>query len=477
MDFIIDFLSRQPFLALLFVAALGYGIRSINVKGFSPGILAGAIALWSLVRLTNESWRSSRRRLSMLMLAASLAATVPATAQQATDSLSAAKKEAATQPATVNYFFPDLGAKALVHDGKKFWIKPIFAFVGDYTWFSQDDASITQVDTQDNTGELRAGRLGGTIRSKGKLGLEFYTTVDFQEKRTREEETFTLQDLQLRIPIGQITVTLGKQKEPGSYELTTLVLTLPQQERILLAFFPTRQIGIKAEGPLDGDRMTWGVGVFNDWLETGSSFSKNSTVFTSRLTRLMWQSPDMNDYLHMGVAWRRVGSDDGMMRFSARPESNVTDKYVDSKDFAANKSQELSLQGLVSLGRFSILAEYFGSWVDSPENGDPFFSGYYVAGSWFVTGDKRPYVRSAGGAGFVTPKNRFGAVELVLKYSHLDITDGLIEGGVLSKWHYGVNWWASAQWKVGLSYGNADLDRDNLQGNTKMLLTRLQWLW
>jgi phosphate-selective porin OprO and OprP len=48
---------------------------------------------------------------------------------------------------------------------------------------------------------------------------------------------------------------------------------------------------------------------------------------------------------------------------------------------------------------------------------------------------------------------------------------------VLDKWHFGLNWWASTQWKVGLSWGDADLDKEGLVGNTKMLLLRLQWLW
>jgi phosphate-selective porin OprO and OprP len=48
---------------------------------------------------------------------------------------------------------------------------------------------------------------------------------------------------------------------------------------------------------------------------------------------------------------------------------------------------------------------------------------------------------------------------------------------VLDKWHVGVNWWASAQWKFGVSYGYADLDRAGLRGITSMVLTRLQWVY
>lgn len=79
--------------------------------------------------------------------------------------------------------------------------------------------------------------------------------------------------------------------------------------------------------------------------------------------------------------------------------------------------------------------------------------------------------------GGIVPTHRHGAWELVGRYGYVDLVDGAIDGGVLSHWYVGLNWWASAQWKVGVSYGNADLDRDNLEGNTQMLLARMQWLY
>ena len=94
-----------------------------------------------------------------------------------------------------------------------------------------------------------------------------------------------------------------------------------------------------------------------------------------------------------------------------------------------------------------------------------------------LTGESRPYVRSGGYAAGVRPARRVGAVELVAKYSRVDLRDGGVDGGVLGKGHYGISGWASAQWKLGLSYGDADLDRGGRRGNTKMLLSRVQWLW
>ena len=116
-------------------------------------------------------------------------------------------------------------------------------------------------------------------------------------------------------------------------------------------------------------------------------------------------------------------------------------------------------------------------WVDAPESGGPHFSGTYVTASWVVTGESRPYLRALGYAGGIVPTRRHGAVELVARYSHVDLSGGPVEGGVLDKWHFGANWWASAQWKIGVSYGDADLDKYEVRGNTRMLLWRMQWMY
>jgi phosphate-selective porin OprO/OprP len=383
----------------------------------------------------------------------------------------------AQTPAPVNYFFPDLPSQALVHDGTHFWIKPIFAVVGDYTTFSQDDVSLAQVGTQDNTAEMRAVRLGVTIRSKDRLKWYFYLTTDYQEHRTREGAILQVYDLGIGIPLGPAKVFIGKQKEQFAYEMVGLSVVLPQQERVLLPFFVSRNIGVNFSGQLAGGRVDWSAGAFNDWLTKDASFSKTATDYVGRLSALAWESANKTEYVHVGVGFRSVGADDGSMRFAGRPESNVADKFTDTKSFAASQARELSLEGLWSYGRFSVLGEHIGAWVDAPASGNPFFSGYYLGGSWVVTGESRPYVRAGGFAGGIKPERRFGAVELVAKYSHVNLTDGPIDGGVLSKTHWGINWWASAQWKIGFSYGDADLDKAGLRGNTKMWLTRIQWLY
>ena len=122
-------------------------------------------------------------------------------------------------------------------------------------------------------------------------------------------------------------------------------------------------------------------------------------------------------------------------------------------------------------------AEHIDAWVDAPESGDPHFTGAYATVAWVVTGESRPYIRSLGYAGGITPTGRLGAIEIVVRYSHLDFNNGSIEGGELDRWGLGANWWASAQWKVGISYGDAGLDKYGVRGNTRMLLVRLLWMY
>ena len=392
----------------------------------------------------------------------------------ATDSAPAAE---ASPPISPDYLLPDLPAGSLVHEGRGLTIKPIIAIVVDYTAFEQDESSLEQVGKQDDALDLRAIRLGAFVRSKGKLGWTFTFTTDYQEKRTRDDQVWQMYDVKFDIPISPMKLTVGKQKEAFVFDMVGLMPQLPTQERILSPFFVTRNIGLQFSGPLAGERMTWAAGIFNDSLETEHSLRTTATDYTIRVTGLPSVSSDNRNYLHLGLGLRQAGSDDGSMRFSGRPGSNVADKYLDTGSFIADSATMLSLEAVWSQAPFMLLAEHIEGWVDAPESGDPHFAGSYLTASWVVTGESRPYLRNKGYAGGIVPSGRFGAVELAVRYGHVDLADGLVDGGILSHWSFGVNWWTSAQWKVGLSYGNADLDRFNLNGNTKMLLLRTQWMY
>ena len=99
------------------------------------------------------------------------AADSPTAEEQATGEKSEDSAPATAPAGPPDYFFPDLPAPTLVYNGRYFLFKPIFAMVGDFTAFDQDDASLAQVGEQEDEQEVRAARLGFYLRSKGRLAV------------------------------------------------------------------------------------------------------------------------------------------------------------------------------------------------------------------------------------------------------------------------------------------------------------------
>ena len=376
------------------------------------------------------------------------------------------------------YLIRDASPKLVYFENKYFTFQANFGVLADYTFVGQDAKSRAQVGPQASKFDLRAARvvLAGLI--KFPRPWTYFFMGDVNELRKQGDRVVDALDLYVSIPLWKkARVRVGKQKEPFIYEMIGDSANLPQAERMLNAFFENRNVGIRYMDNWAKDKISFSFGVYNDWFQNGNSFKKSGTQFAARLTGLPVESRKKKEFLHLGVAYRYNGADDGTMRFKGRPESNVTDYYVDTGNFEAKRANELAFEALYNRGSFSVLTEYVKAWVESTQYENPSFSGAYIIGSYVLTGETRPYDKLVGYARRVIPKSRWGAVEVVGRFGYLDIDDTLIKGGKLKKWYVGVNWWASRQWKASVGYGIANLDKSNITGQTRMLITRLQWIY
>jgi len=346
----------------------------------------------------------------------------------------------------------------------------------DYTHFDQDAASLGQVGKQESQWQARASRLmaHGTLGSDYKVG--YLVAAEYKGFDSDPTEYWSLTDFSLAFPIGgpATKLTVGKTKETFSYEMVGDAANLPQQERVLSPFFVSRNVGAKLSHVFGEDhRMTFSAGVFNDgWLK-GESADKGTHV-TARVTGLLFDQPGDKRFLHLGLSGRYVGADNDVLRYRGRPETNVGDYYVDTGDLRASHARHLGLEMLWNEGPFSVLAEHHRAQVSASASGNPEFSGYYVTASWIVTGETRPYDRTVGYARRIVPEHSGGAVELVARYSHVDLDDGVVTGGTFNRSQFGVNWWATRRWKFGLDWGRTKLDRFGTTGTTDSVLARAQ---
>ncbi len=375
---------------------------------------------------------------------------------------------------------PDSAGTYTSHDGRAFSARFAMVALVDYNWFVQDDASKEQVGEQKDQWDVRTWRLMARGQMKFAHPIDYFVSVEIKGRdhvQGDDDSKWGFTDFEVSTllgPLGQLRV--GKIKEPFVYEMVGDAANLQQQERALSPFFASRGIGVRLGRPFLEDRMSWSIGWYNDWWIADQSFEKSGNNFGGRLTALPYWV-DSGHYLHVGVAGRYVGADEGTLRFRGRPESNITEYYVDSGSFDGDRARELGFEGVWGRGPFMLSSEYARAWVTAPGSQNPRFWGAYVVASYVLTGEHRPYDQSVAYARRVMPSSKWGAWELVGRYSHADLDDQSIDGGIFSRATVGLNWWATRRWKFGFDYGLIDHDRLGLSGRTDAFHWRFQWIY
>ncbi len=355
-------------------------------------------------------------------------------------------------------------------------------------WWSQNDASRNQPGVGDITefdgGSIRAFRFGlnGQLNFARPWHYSFWIATNSFDADFDEDDTddFTAFDYRLDIPLAKrLTLSIGKQKEPISLSRLMTLTWNPMQERAAAvnSMLTSRNIGIALSGYASDQRVTWAGGAFNNWIDSDESFSDNANQFVGRATWLPMLSSDESSLIHLGVAVRYDDAKQGL-RYKSVPEVRDAPLFVDTGLFDANSSKLVNLEASWRKGPFWILAELTRNEIDAPGLGNPTFSGYNIAGSWAVTGEMRPYNRKNGVFGAL-PVTRdvdhggHGAVELALRWSEIDLTDGLMDGGEMQVAMAGVTWWASPSFNVSLNYQNIWNDKSGSKGQAGGVVIRM----
>jgi phosphate-selective porin OprO/OprP len=349
----------------------------------------------------------------------------------------------------------------------------------DYTTFDQDARSKEQVGNQQDELEARSLRLSARGHFELFRTWNYMLSYEYKGFDQTSLDDWNTTDFRISTVLGPKlgTLTLGKIKEPFVYEMVGDAANLPHNERLLSPFFRSRNDGATIGNAVFDQRATWVVGWYNDWFTQGTSWSDSGNDFAGRITVLPVWSGDGAHYLHLAASARYYGAVDDQLRYKGKPASNVADDYVDTGKVPGDHAWHTGVEALWNHGGYSVLAEYVRADLSTRDESDPTLDGWYVTGSWVLTGEHRPYDRKAGYARRILPQGRWGAVELIARLGRVDLDDGVVRGGTMDGWWAGVNWWANNRWKASIGYGNIDLDRFGVTGNTKTLLTRLQWIY
>ena len=265
-----------------------------------------------------------------------------------------------------------------------------------------------------------------------------------------------------------VKIKMGNHKEPFSLEELTSSKYITFMERGLPnAFSPGRDTGISASS--HGDKWGAQAGFFFDGVDNDDSPDAQGWGATGRLH--IAPLLDDNRVVHLGAAASYRGDGGDEIRFRERPESHVTStRLVDTGDIDNYSGQTLlGAEAAAVFGPFSVQGEYIQTSVDIDGPGsDLDFSGWYVFGSYFLTGEHRPYKASSGTFGRVKPKSivgkgGHGAWEVAARYSSIDLDDSGVDGGKEDNITLGLNWYATPNIRFMANYVHASTDPSSVE--------------
>jgi phosphate-selective porin OprO/OprP len=376
-------------------------------------------------------------------------------------------------------------------NNKKFSIAFGGGVLLDRTEFNQDGNSELQVGslTEYDTGEVRTLRagLGGHVLIFGKPWK--YTLVGANRAFDRGFNTSTSEewlwyDWAIGIPVfGSAELKVGKQKENISHDRLSLLVDQQFMERaaVLDALLPSRNTGATlADDALDG-RMTWSLGAFTDMFGDRDAPFQDSNQYIARVSAVPYVNADTEILIHTGAGYRYSDADSGIVRFKTSPEAYFSPDFVDTGELSASRLSTISLEGGYRQGPIWLMGEYVGTDVSSSQYENPYFDGFHVTGAWAITGEVRSYNYRKGIFTKLTPERDVisggpGAWEAVVRYSEVDLTDGLVDGGDMSRISLGMNWYATSAFKATAEYGWVDLDRFGISSTTRVLQMRMAFL-
>jgi len=333
-------------------------------------------------------------------------------------------------------------------------------------------------------GEIRGFRLGavGTINFEKPWVYTIFGATNAFDKgfEIEQQEDFTMFDYRLDIPIFKnANVSVGNQKEPISLERIMPMTNISMQERTSVsdAFLPSRSFGVVVSGIGASQRMTWAGGLFNNWVNLSGGLRDNATQYTGRVTWLPMISDDESNLVHVGLGLRHDDGKNGL-QFLTEPEFNKSPTFVDTGTIDSDGAEWVNLEAAWRKGPLWINAEYVDVGVDSPTFGDLDFSGYHASATYTLSGEMRTYNRKSGILGQVpvaktVNQGGWGAWELGVRYSTIDLTDGPVDGGEMDIWSFGIKWKLTPVFVVDANYRYITLDRSGFESSSDGFLIRI----
>lgn len=371
------------------------------------------------------------------------------------------------------------------------------AFQADTGYFMQDPNSMISYGHIANGADFRRARLGAKGAITENVNYAFQMDFGFFGRPTFTDVYVE----QTNIPyLG--TVRIGQWKQPFSLEVVSSYRYTTFMERSVLfqPFDAFRRLGIGFYDNAEDLSSTWAASVFASGQDQfGNTLFENQTssgAFTNinmggvgTAERFTWvpywdECTKGEDYLHLGVGHYFNAPPGQTTSFRTIPElyigqaanvlnggssfqqtpggANGTPFFVNTGALPVNFFNVLGTELLWVRGPLSLQSEGMVNFV-TQSGTTAVLPGFYAQVGYFLTGEHRPYDRKLGQIDRVIPFKNFsfnkdgcntgmGAWEIAGRISHLDLNDKSIQGGTITDFTAGLNWYVNPNVKLVLNY-------------------------
>lgn len=161
--------------------------------------------------------------------------------------------------------------------------------------------------------------------------------------------------------------------------------------------------------------------------------------------------------VHFGLSYeyRDVGGDHEWS-VARRLESSLVPPLIGAELDDVATTNTVGVEAAMMFGPVLMQGEYLYSSVERSDLPDPGFDGFYAQASWVVTGERHRYSRSLATFGGVRPRSRWGALEVGVRYSTLDLTDSGVLGGEADNFAFVTSWWIRENVRFLFNYVRVD---------------------
>lgn len=250
-------------------------------------------------------------------------------------------------------------------------------------------------------------------------------------------------------------------------------------------------LGLTARNHTDNERVTWQYGVYRPSV-TVFGIGINKFEWGGRVTALPVYADDGRLLVHVGMGTLNGELVQNQLRVRARPLLRNGPGYanpvlVDTGDMPGSRQYTIAPEFAAVFGSWTFQAEWTGQFLTqatpsgSANQGTMLFQGGYAELLYFLTGEYQSYNKADGAFGRVVPNRNlrfkrgegcsgWGAWQVGLRFSYVDLNDKAIRGGTVYNWTAGLNWFWNPNMKVQF---NGILERRDQPGVTAAWISGL----